>query len=78
MKTPLRIFVLRGVFDKEMLMDLSSALQDNRPAAHTILRAIFGKIQIELQGDEVWPQMKTDQLLKLVAGPSFIGCGGRI
>ena len=65
-------------FDKEMLMDLSSALHDNRPADHTILCAIFRKMPIELQGDEVWTKMKTDQLLKLVAGPSFIGCGGRI
>jgi hypothetical protein len=36
---------------------------------------ILGKIQIELQDDEVWAKMKTDQLLKLVAG-SFIGCRG--
>ncbi|NKI68452.1 hypothetical protein GN109_03380 [Collimonas pratensis] len=48
---------------KEMLMDLSSTLQDNRPAAHTILRGIFGKMQIEVQGNEVWAKMKTDQLL---------------
>jgi hypothetical protein len=37
----------------EMLMGLSSALQDNRPAAHTIPRGIFGKMEIELQGDEI-------------------------
>jgi hypothetical protein len=60
---------------KEMLMDLSSALQDNRPAAHTILRGIFGKMQIELQGDEIWAEMKTDHLLNLVDGPSFLVAG---
>ncbi|WP_211444363.1 hypothetical protein [Collimonas humicola] len=47
----------------EMLMDLSSALQDNGLAAHVILRSIFGKMQIELRGDEICAKMKTDQLL---------------
>ena len=61
---------------KEMLMDLSSALQDNRPAAHTILRGVFVKMQIELQGDEVWAKMKTDRLLNLVAGPSITVVAG--
>jgi hypothetical protein len=51
MKTPLRVFVLRGVFHKEMLMDLSSALQDSSLAAHIILHGICGGMQIELQGD---------------------------
>ncbi|MQR01657.1 recombinase family protein [Glaciimonas soli] len=55
---------------KSILANLSSALQDNKPAAHTILRNIFGKMQIELQGNEVWAQTKTDQLLKLVSDPS--------
>ncbi|WP_211444366.1 hypothetical protein [Collimonas humicola] len=65
MKKPLGIFVLRGVFDKEMPADLSGALQDNRQAAHAIFGGIsvFGKRQIELQGDEVCAKMKTDQLL---------------
>ncbi|AMP13853.1 hypothetical protein CPter291_1582 [Collimonas pratensis] len=47
------MFVLRGVFHKEMLMDLSGALQDNKLTAFPILCGTFGKIQIELQGDEV-------------------------
>lgn len=59
-----------GLFDR-LLLNLSEALKKDSAAAHMLLKSIFGRVEIELKGEEVWARMATAQLLSLAAGQSI-------
>ncbi|RUR52749.1 recombinase family protein [Vreelandella populi] len=69
---------IRGIF-KRQLLNLGEALKREPEIARTAMGQIFGRVGLELRGNEVWGQIKTSPALLMVAGDaSRNGSGDRI
>ncbi len=69
---------IRGIF-KRQLLNLGEALKREPEIARAAMGQIFGKVGLELRGNEVWGQIKTSPALLKVSGDAFEdGSGDRI
>ncbi|MDX5377836.1 MAG: hypothetical protein LPK08_10040, partial [Halomonas sp.] len=69
---------IRSIF-KQQLLNLGQALKGEPETARAAMGDIFGRIDLQLRGEQVWGQIQTSPALMLAAGDTLNGgSGGRI
>lgn len=71
---------IRSVFT-EVVNDLNSYLEMDKQKAHSILKGLFGKIQIVDNNGDIFMKIDNDEIIKLILTTQHVskrGCEGRI